>query len=181
MGIGAWGPNNWIPIAELFRYPAHFRAAAKEQIGWMTLRTVDATTSDVRLDPIEIGGEALRIQGPGVDLVLEVRGPYGFSSELPGHGLLVWREDWFPLSGDPVVKLVQADGREDLAHGTDLGRRPLPPIDENFGDASDPFPGSEGVTTYEDAEVGVRIEDIRHDGDAVVFDVVFTDGPEDIR
>ncbi|MBW2257118.1 MAG: hypothetical protein JRI25_21340, partial [Deltaproteobacteria bacterium] len=158
MGLGAWGPNNGIPLAELFRYPVHFRAAAKEQIGWMALRTLDTTTLDLRLDPIEIGGEGLRIPGAGADLVLEVRGPIGFSSGLPGHGLLIWREDWFPLSERPVIRLVQADGREDLAHGTDLGSRPLPPIDENFGDASDPFPGSEGVTVYEDPEVGVRIE-----------------------
>ncbi|MBW1880161.1 MAG: hypothetical protein JRJ84_17510, partial [Deltaproteobacteria bacterium] len=106
MGLGAWGPNNGIPLAELFRYPVHFRAAAKEQIGWMALRTLDTTTLDLRLDPIEIGGEGLRIPGAGADLVLEVRGPIGFSSGLPCHGLLIWREDWFPLSELPVIRLV---------------------------------------------------------------------------
>jgi hypothetical protein len=67
---------------------------------------------------------------------------------------------------------VQADGRDDLNDGNDLGRRPLPPIDENFGDDTDPFPGEGGVTSYTDQREAIRFENIRRYDDRVELDVV---------
>ena len=67
--------------------------------------------------------------------------------------------------------LIQADGRDDLEHGTDRGVRPLPPIDENFGDASDPYPGSLEVQSMTDSVTGVRLTRIRREGTSVRFDV----------
>ncbi len=83
--------------------------------------------------------------------------------DLPGHGLLVWR-----ALPDRHLELLQADGRDDLSNGTDLGARPLPPIDENFGDDSDPFPGSLSIT---ELDAGIQLQDIRHDGDAVIVSI----------
>jgi M6 family metalloprotease-like protein len=173
MGLGQWGPHNRIALEDLFRYPVHFRAAAKARIGWIEPTEITATTRGIRLDPIETSGRAVVIPtGGDQDLWLEVRGPHGFHADLPGHGLLLWREHWRAPEASTRAVLVAADGRDDLSHGTDLGARPLPPNDENWGDASDPFPGAEGVTTWADPALGVRLENIRHDGEAVVFDVL---------
>ncbi|TNE87942.1 MAG: hypothetical protein EP330_16760 [Deltaproteobacteria bacterium] len=176
MGLGGWGPHNQVPADEIFARPTHFHASAKEAAGWMEMARVTDDGAH-QLAPIELGGGALRLLGPGVDLVLEVRGPTGFSAELPGHGLLIWREYWpDAMIGRRRIELVQADGRDDLANGTPMGERPLPPNDENFGDAGDPFPGAEGVRRYEDAEVGVILEDIHHVGEDVAFTVRWLDG-----
>jgi hypothetical protein len=125
-----------------------------------------------RLRPIEQTGESARVWlGPTEQLVLEVRGPTGFSTDLPGHGLLVWLEHRTPAGEEVGTILVQADGRDDLANGTDLDARPVPPIDENFGDATDPFPGALGITEWQHSESGVALRDIRLDGDDVLFDI----------
>ena len=140
------------------------------RMGWVDHRVVEEDVADVRLDPVEMGGEVLRVRGSeaGPDLVLEVRSPTGFHAELPGHGLLVWRE---PHSLDGEVELLQADGRSDLSRGNDLGRRPVPPVEGNFGDASDPFPGAMGVRELVDPVTGIALRRIRHEGPAVRFDI----------
>ncbi len=175
MGLGQWGPHALVAEADLYRFPTHPRARAKVELGWARERVVAEDTEDLLLRPIEGTGEVVRIPGSGEhDLYLEVRSPVGFHRDLPGHGLLVWRE---PRARSGEVVLLQADGRDDLAHGTDLGRRPVPPLEENFGDASDPFPGSLGVTELLDEVTGVRISRIRTEGPAVRFDVEL--GPGD--
>ncbi len=170
MGLGQWGPRADIPRGDVNRYPVHPRARAKMRMGWVEPRVLEADEADVLLAPVETHGQVLRVSGgsSGYDLVLEVRSPTGFHRALPGHGLLVWRE---PYDLDGEVVLLQADGRDDLAHGHDLGERPVPPVDENFGDASDPFPGSLGVTELVDPVTGIALRHIRLEGAAVRFDV----------
>lgn len=169
MGLGQWGPHAGIDLADLNRFPTHLRARAKRKLGWGSVRVLTDDAADVLLQPIETSGEVVRVRTTGThDLFLEVRSPVGFHAASPGHGLLVWREPKV-LSGE--VTLLQADGRDDLANGDDLGRRPLPPNDQNFADASDPFPGSEGVTAVHDPVTGVRIHQIRHEGAVVRFGV----------
>jgi hypothetical protein len=74
------------------------------------------------------------------------------------------------------VRLVQADGRNDLA------------LRANIGDAGDPFPGSSAVISIsdtsspwlrasDDAPTGIRIDDIAIAGDHVSFAVTFTTAP----
>jgi hypothetical protein len=84
---------------------------------------------------------------------------------------LIWR-----TTRDGRVVVVQAEGRDDLDRGTALGERPLPPIDENFGDASDLFPGSGGVTRCEDRAAGLGFENIELRGDHVLLDALSLDG-----
>lgn len=170
MGLGQWGPHAQVPRADLYRDPVHPRARAKMAMGWVDAQRIDADAHDVLLRPIETSQEVLRVTGgaSGFDLVLEVRSPTGFHAGLPGHGLLVWRE---PYALQDDVVLIQADGRDDLAHGHDLGFRPVPPLDENFADASDPFPGALGVTEMVDPVTGVALRNIQHEGDAVRFDI----------
>jgi M6 family metalloprotease-like protein len=170
MGLGQWGPNGLIPLDDINRYPVHPRARAKMRMGWANDRFLEEDEADVLLEPVETTSQVLRISGgaSGFDLVLEVRSPHGFHTDLPRHGLLVWREP-HALSGE--VTLLQADGRDDLAHGSDLGERPLPPNAENFGDASDPFPGTLGITEVVDPVTGIALRRIRQQGEAVRFDV----------
>jgi M6 family metalloprotease-like protein len=165
MGMGQWGPNADIPTSAIYRRPSLMAAPHRAKIGWTDVMVVEEDVDDLRIDPVELGGGVVRIPRDDGHVWLEVRSPRGFSAELPGHGLLVWRSLL-----DRKIELLQADGRDDLAHGNDLGRRPLPPIDENFGDDSDPFPGSLQVT---ELDIGVRLQDIRHEGDAIVLSIRF--------
>jgi hypothetical protein len=76
----------------------------------------------------------------------------------------------------PGVRILQADGRNDLARRV------------NIGDAGDPFPGSSVVISVSDtsspwlrtsdgAPTGIRIDRIAVTGDHVSFDVTFTTPP----
>ena len=164
MGLGQWGPSNRIASDDLFRYPTHLRASRKARLGWVDVRW-PRKGREFRLEPVESSGEVARVG----DYWLEVRGKTGFSEGLPGHGLLIWHEHTGWFDERRVSRLVQADGRDDLEHGTAQHERPVPPIDENFGDAGDPFPGADRVSRFEGE--GVVIEGIRLDGEAVVFTV----------
>jgi M6 family metalloprotease-like protein len=175
MGLGHWGPHAKMSADDLNRYPVHVRARAKRKLGWGTVKIVKETTKDVLLEPIETTGQVVRVPAVGShDFFLEVRSPVGFHAKLPGHGLLVWKE---PKKLNGQVELLAADGRDDLAHGNDLNKRPLPPNGENFSDASDPFPGSEGVTEVTDPITGIRIHNIRQEGVNVRFDVTLPTSP----
>ena len=165
MGLGAWGVHNQIPTEDMFRYPSHFEPKSKEVMGWGHFQYIDSRVENVTLRPVETSGDIVvvkNLQG-GENFYLEYRSAQGFSENYLGHGLLIWKG----------YKLVQADGRDDLNSGTDLGRNPTPPIDENFGDASDPFPGSGDVRYYHDQETGIILKNIRLEEGVVKLDVQF--------
>ncbi len=170
MGLGQWGPHAGIATDALFRFPVHPRAAVKARLGWVEVQEVRAS-QDLQLTPVEAGGVVASIPGPERDLWLEVRSPRGFHADLPGHGLLVWDE---PKRRRGTARLVQADGLDELARGTDLGRRPVPPIDEDFADAGDPFPGSAGATSWTTPDGGVQLRDIALGGDRVTLGVAMS-------
>lgn len=123
--------------------PAHPAGLHKMQHGWVPVQTVEQSTSLV-IKPIDAaGGKLVKIRSNAFAddqyLLLENRRLHGFDKHLPGEGLLVWRVDeskemFAPAT--PGLQLVQADGRQQLET----------PSEENQGDDSDPFPGSEGVT-----------------------------------
>jgi M6 family metalloprotease-like protein len=166
MGLGAWGTYNQTPKADLFRFPSHFEPLSKVTIGWTKPRVVN-TTQHVVLQPVEGTAEVVSIPArAGTNYYLEYRSERGFSKPHLGHGLMIWKN----------YTLVQADGRDDLDHGRNLGFRPLPPIDENFGDATDPFPGDGHVTSYADRGAGFTISGIVRADDRVEFDVTFAKG-----
>ena len=167
MGLGAWGTDNRIRREDMFRYPSHFEPYSKVQIGWITPHVVNKTTQHVSVRAVETSGDIVAIPvGSNTSYYLEYRSAQGFSRDHRGHGLLIWKN----------YELIQADGRNDLDHGNNLGHRPVPPNDENFGDDSDPFPGSGNVTFYEDRDAHVRIENIAQYADRVEFDVRMLDG-----
>src|SRR5690606_30675441 len=82
-------------------------------------------------------------------LLFENRQPFGSDKHLPGTGLLAWRVNpeqselgvWNTDERAPMVALIEAAGRADLAHG-------------RTADASHPFPGSELVSEFEYGELG---------------------------
>lgn|GEM_PF-6452247 len=161
MGVGQWGPHARIEQSTMWRRPTHLAAPHKAAVGWVDpLRLDGHGERDLDLGPIEeVGGRAVEIPREGFSLWLENRGPSGFSRDLPGHGLLLWKQT------GRTVRLIQADGRDDINTGKALGGRPLPPNDANFADAGDPFPGAENVTSWEGE--GVRLSAIRIEGDRV--------------
>jgi len=165
MGLGAWGVTNTLDRNDLFRYPSHFEPMSKIKMGWATPLVVKQSQTSLKLRPVETSGDIIVIpRGDGSNLYLEYRSKYGFSENHRGHGLLIWKD----------YDIIQADGRDDINNGTSLGYRPLPPILENFGDESDPFPGSLNITQYVDEDAGVRIENIVQTEDSIVLDVVVT-------
>jgi M6 family metalloprotease-like protein len=165
MGLGAWGVDNRIPRADLFRYPAHFEPLSKIEIGWVKPRVISQSQTGVSLRPIEASGDVVAIPvSGGVSYLVEFRSPLGFSHGHRGHGLLIWKN----------YKIMQADGRDDLNNGNNLGYRPLPPIGENFGDSSDPFPGSGQVRFFRDPRSGIALENIVYQQGRISFDVVIS-------
>lgn len=161
MGLGCWGVNNEIAEDVVFSRPSHFEPLSKIAIGWVTPIVITKSQKKVRIAPVEFTGQIIKIVNSGEDFYLEYRSPNGFSAGHKGHGLLIWRE----------YDLIQADGRDDLRNGNNLGERPLPPNSENFGDSSDPFPGSLNVTSYEPKDKAIRISNIKHNEEWIEFDV----------
>ena len=142
----------------------------------------------VELRPVARGGDIVRIDVPGTreHVLLEYRDEVGADASAPGTGLLVWHVDDSVLEARqwgvnddetrPGVRVVQADGRNDLA------------VRANVGDAGDPFPGSSSVVAISDesppwlrtsdgAQTGIRVDRIAIEGERVVFDVALTSPP----
>ncbi|MDZ4675986.1 MAG: M6 family metalloprotease domain-containing protein [Oligoflexia bacterium] len=165
MGLGAWGTTNTIKQENLFRYPSHFEPYSKIQIGWVKPQIINKTQLGLKLRPVETSGDVIAIPlGYGTNYYLEYRSKQGFSTDHRGHGLLIWNN----------YKIIQADGRDDINSGTNLGHRPLPPISENFGDESDPFPGALKITKFVDAKRGISVENIVQYNDRIEFNVTIT-------
>lgn len=143
-GVGNWclmGGGSWNNGG---RTPAHPSAWCKANQGWATVTNV--TSNGTRSIPdVKVGHEIFRLWkdgGAGQEYFLvENRQRTGFDTNLPGDGLCIWHIDEAISSNSneahPKVALEQADGDDDLGSAA------------NRGDAGDTWPGSSGVTTFD--------------------------------
>lgn len=151
MSSGAYGTNGYTPAE-----PAHLGAWCLSFLGWATTQT-PIDDQIIVLPPIERGGQVINwwFQGqPSPEhFLIENRQRLDYDIYVPSPGLLVTHVDETVIGAllsanrinaglSPGLRIVEADGRGDLVTGYDRG------------DASDPYPGSLGLTTLNDDTPG---------------------------
>jgi immune inhibitor A len=154
-GIGDWsvmGLGCWNGLTFNGDSPAYPSAWEKWYQAWMTPTTISGWSiaqviprsedNDVafllRPNPGAVDWTYKISSGQGEYYLVENRQQYSYDSGLPGEGLLIWHIDETIYydgycnanENHPLVKLIQADGLDDLKYKT------------NEGDAGDPYPGS---------------------------------------
>lgn len=136
-GLGNWclmGGGSWNGDGDI---PAHPSAWCKADQGWVSVvnRTTNGT---VTIKDVKTGRQVYRLWKNGAAskeyFLVENRQRTLYDRTLPGAGLLVYHVDE-TIDGNedenhPFIKLLEADGRNQLHDGA------------NRGDAGDPFPGS---------------------------------------
>jgi immune inhibitor A len=136
-GIGNWclmGGGSWNGDGDI---PAHPSAWCKVNQGWVSVVS-RKTNRKVTIGDVKSSHKVQRLWkngAPGKEYFLvENRQRTLYDRKLPGDGLLVYHIDETIDGNDdenhPMVKLLEADGRNQLRDGA------------NRGDAGDPFPGS---------------------------------------
>jgi len=138
-GLGNWclmGGGSWNGGGDI---PAHPSAWCKTNQGWVSI--VNRTANGlVTVKDVKDSRKVYRLWKDGAAskeyFLLENRQRAKFDRTLPGGGLLVYHVDETIDSNDdehhPFVKLLEADGKNQLQDGA------------NRGDAGDPYPGSAG-------------------------------------
>jgi immune inhibitor A len=144
-GIGVWGlmgQGTWLGRGDR---PPHPSAWCKVAMGWANVEII-GTSGRVTLPAVDHSGRVVKLWASGPEqpwayVLIENRQRRGTDGRLPGSGLLVWRIDervggFRTSQSDPDrlrVRLIQADGRDDLRSGHRGGG--------NRGDATDPWGG----------------------------------------
>jgi len=146
-GLGRWSLMAGGSYNGGSRSPAHFDAWSKTYVGFVQPievvdNLVDVEIPQVETDPVIYKLWALgEYAGPEYFLV-ENRQKTGSDATLVGEGLLIYHVDDDRFGNyDPEhyhVALEQADGRFDLEYGP------------GSSDAGDPFPGSDGIRSFDD-------------------------------
>jgi len=161
-------------------YPAHPAAKHKLQHRWIHPRVIRKTSMRVKITPVQKGGDVIKVispaYSPGQYLLLENRTLAGYDRKLPLGGLLVWRVNEGgrqTTPADPVLYLIQADGKRDLDRVGDY----------NQGDTGDPFPGATNRRLLRDRGTintsfprsprsGVHLMNItKHDDESITVDI----------
>ncbi|WP_341501771.1 M6 family metalloprotease domain-containing protein [Gallaecimonas sp. GXIMD4217] len=140
MASGSW--NRATGDTEMGQTPSGFSAWSRLQAGWQQAQLIEAEGNlslaqgqiqRIYVDPY------LRERRLGNSLLLTLRGFEGYDRSLPGRGLLITESDPRQIGNAdparPLVKVVAADGRDDLAGGS------------NLGDGGDIWPGNSGNRT----------------------------------
>lgn len=165
-GIGAWGLMG-TGSHSVKHSPAHPSAWEKEQLGWVTVKWLEAPDDSLVIEPVIGSRTVYRYDIPGGRgryVLFENRQKEGSDRYLPGAGLLAWHVDpdrgelgiWNRDERRFAVGLIAADGRGDLEAG-------------RSADAGDPFPGVTGRRELEIAgETPLRLSEIEARGDAIV-------------
>lgn len=163
-GVGKWsimGSGNWNYVGSNYAgsSPALPDAWLKWYQGWITPTPVSGTQTGVSIptaatsasafllgsNPNNVDWEFYVKSGVGEYFLVENKQLTSYDAGLPGCGLLIWHIDESVTSTNsananenrPLVKLMEADGLNDLYNGTDRG------------DAGDPFPGTTTNRTFD--------------------------------
>jgi M6 family metalloprotease-like protein len=166
-GVGSWsimGSGSWnYTTGNYFgSSPALPDAWLKWYQGWITPTAVNGTLTHqaiaqaetnptaflLRPNPGGVNWEFGQYSGTGEFFLVENRQLTGYDAGLPGCGLLIWHIDetvTYTNSANanedhPLVKLMQADGLDELLKGDSQ--------DIERGDAGDPFPGAAVNTAF---------------------------------
>ncbi len=139
-GLGDWslmGTGAWLGDGE---QPGDFDGPSKIELGFVDPIVPPANATGLELSAAtDVAAPTLyKVWTHGLPemeyFVLENRRPAGLDAALPGGGMLVYHVDLTRATNDdpekPRVRLLQADGREDLEGFA------------NAGDAGDPYPGT---------------------------------------
>ena len=142
-GIGNWclmAGGSWNGGGDI---PAHPSAWCKVNQGWVST-VVQSTNANVSIPDVKTSHSVYRLwknaAGGSEYFLVENRQKTKYDQKLPGDGLLIWHIDESigenSNEAHPKVKLMQADGLNQLESGV------------NRGDAGDPFPGSKNKTSF---------------------------------
>lgn len=145
-GVGSWclmGGGSWGGGGD---QPTRMSCWCLSTLGWIKPRTVKRKRKVTLRSLEKRKDQCLRVWTGGATgpeyFLLENRQDTGRDQALPGPGLAIWHIDEQQSDNtNPLayrVGLVQADGKRDLE------------FDRNSGDASDVFPGRNGVAAIDD-------------------------------
>jgi M6 family metalloprotease-like protein len=156
LGIGANGLMGMLITPKAMVLPPAPTAYSRMLLGWVEPKLVDGDTI-VILKPAASAPDVIRLDSgnPGEYFLLEYRKKAGMDAGLAGEGILLWHvneravyNNLFECAGlcelTPRLRLVQADGRNDLENKRKLA------------DPEDFFPGPDGRATSVGADTGDR-------------------------
>jgi M6 family metalloprotease-like protein len=124
MAAGSWGCG---PVTEERAPfgPTHMMAFSKSELGWLDFMDIgEVWNEDIVLGPVQTTGDALRIpmgENGTEFLIAEYRGLVGFDSQLPGAGVLLYKQDLqgsrqpSTTSGTPYfLELIEQDNNQSM-------------------------------------------------------------------
>jgi len=124
MAAGSWGCGPVSDPRPPFG-PTHMSAYSKFVLGWLDFIDVgEVWNQEITLDPVQTSGLALRIPMGSVStefLIVEYRALIGFDAQLPGAGVLMYKQDFTasrrpdPSSNDPYfLSILEQDANNSL-------------------------------------------------------------------
>lgn len=133
-GIGNYSimsHGNWVDSGFT---PTHLDAWSKNQLGFTSTLVNQSSLQILEDAETHDRNHKFTTQHPNEYFLMENRQNMGFDKYLPGNGILIYKinENVENNNNELCLKvaLMQADGRKDLENAV------------NYGDASDPYPGS---------------------------------------
>jgi len=124
MAAGSWGCGPVTETRDPFG-PTQMLAYSKERLGWLDFTELgEVWNEEIVLETVQTSGDALRIQLDAAGdefLIAEYRGLIGFDRDLPGAGVLLYKQDNNaslrpdPASDDPYfLTMLEQDANRSL-------------------------------------------------------------------
>jgi M6 family metalloprotease-like protein len=185
-GIGRWGLMAGGGWEGRENFPNHLCAWSKEQMGWVDVVDISESRGSQRLLPVVDDNTVYRVNTANSEeyFLLENKRTTaaGFESYMPGNGLAIWHIDKRKAKtliespsnivnayGERGVDLEEADNSNvDISYYTSLFH--LYRLNQHFNLDSQPNSNYANIDTSLGDYSGVRIENVRLEGDTVVFD-----------